>query len=195
MIGYIEGEVLEVQENSILLKTQMGIGYLVNYKGFAKLGESMALYTAYIVREQSQDLFGFKSSSEKEVFSLLLGVNGVGPKSAFSLICSLGAEGVKKAILFEDKKSLTKAPGIGPKAAAQILLNLKDKIPDMAKEEPSPQSSAIGSFSNVQEALMACLELGFNQEHILPRISKWASENPEVKAEDLIKKVLQDRGR
>lgn len=197
MIGYIEGTVLQCDENKALIKTTYGVGYEVYYRGMAKTGSLLNLFTAHVIREQSQELFGFKTLIEKDMFNMLLSVNGVGPKSAFSLVTTVGVDGVKKAIVFEEKKVLTQAPGIGPKAAAQIILNLKDKVAGMgaidlvgAKNHMDP---TVGR--TLDEVVQACSELGFNASDVVPMVRDWIQSEPESTPESLIKKVLQEMAR
>lgn len=197
MIGYIEGNVLHIDEKKILLKTALGLGYEVYYSGYCLVGDFLNLYTSQIIREQSQDIFGFKSLGEKELFNLLLGVTGVGPKSAYSLVMNVGVESVKKAIVLEEKKVLTTAPGIGPKAAAQIILNLQEKI---SKAGEINLKAAASFTSPVQgkvldEVILACQELGFRESEVLAKVSSWLKDDPEASSEVLIKKVLQEVAR
>lgn len=194
MISYLEGIILHIEESKIILKTTYGIGYEVYYKGSAREGMPLEVYTAHVIREQSQELFGFKTLREREIFYLLLSVTGVGPKSAFSLVTTIGIDGIKKAIVLEEKKVLTSAPGIGPKAAAQIILNLKDKIAGMGNINLagtlSPELSA--HSRTLDEVVMACSELGFKDSEVIPLVRKWISSEPEVKPEALIKRILQE---
>ena len=126
MIGYLNGEILFKTNQKIIIGTKSGVGYEVNIQVHAMVGEIISLYISQIIRENSQELFGFTTANEKEIFELLLTVSGVGPKSAYSLVTNVGSTALADAILFEDKKILQSAPGIGPKAASQIILDLKN---------------------------------------------------------------------
>ena len=90
MIGYLEGQILKHYNTKILLKTSSGIAYEVYYDQALTDSRTAAIYTSLIIRENSQELFGFKDFESKEFFELLLGVKGVGPKSAYSLVATIG---------------------------------------------------------------------------------------------------------
>lgn len=193
MISLLEGSVLHQADGKIIIKTQMGIGYEVYYKGYSQVGENLEIFTAHIIREQSQELFGFKNLIEREMFYLLIGVNGVGPKSAFSLVASVGVEDLKRAIVFEEKKVLTSAPGIGPKAAAQLILSLKDKVDAIKVKGSYKEESFNPEFKNtLDEVLMACNELGFRESDIIPIVKNELKNNSEATPEFLIKQVLRE---
>lgn len=197
MIGYIEGSVLHFDENKVLIKTPYGVGYEVYFRGATKVGSPINLFAAHVIREQSQELFGFKTLIEKDMFHMLLGVNGVGPKSAFSLVTTVGVDGLKKAIVFEEKKVLTQAPGIGPKAAAQIILSLKDKVAGMGAIDLAGAKSHVDPTAGrtLDEVIQACSELGFNSAEVMPMVRDWLQSEPSLGPEALIKKVLQEMAR
>ncbi len=199
MIGFLSGEVLYCDGVKILMKLNTGMGYEIYFPKMLAVGKPADLFIAQIVRETSHELFGFESYEEKDVFELLLGVNGVGPKSAFSLLHSLGVKSLVNAILLENKKALQSAPGIGPKAAAQIILSLKDK---MEKISPTltQQSVPLGSTREIkgdentylQDVLLACKELGFQESKILTKAQVIINERQIESSEELIKLVLQE---
>ena len=129
---------------------------------------------------------------------MLLNVKGIGPKSAFALLNNLGASQVQTAILQSDKKLLQSAPGIGAKAAAQIVLDLGNKIGDwIIQHDPiglkkTEEASAVSmSDSLVEEALNACKELGFKEAKIRPLISQILTDQKFTKAEDLVESLLR----
>ena len=142
-------------------------------------------------------LFGFDSYDEKLFYELLLNVKGIGPKSAFALLNSIGAGQVKKAILDKDKKLLQSAPGIGAKAAAQIILDLGNKIADWIGADDLMISSEghkedlLESAPLLQEALSACKELGFKESKVKPLLNQIISSGKFSKAEDLVESVLK----
>ena len=159
-------------------------------------GQRVQLFLSQIIREDSEALYAFPSLSEKKFFELLLKVNGVGPRTAYQLIRQLGEETLHHAIMFEDKKLLCSVSGIGPKTASQILLDLAPKLskkpisktPKFAKsQQVLPRSSDF-----VHEALMACKELGFRDDQILPIVQKLMNENEIKKPEHLVQLVLRE---
>lgn len=204
MIGYIEGKVVFSDGIESLISTNSGIGYQVYFHQVLAEGASISLYTSQIVRENSLELYGFNSLKEKKLFELLTSVKGVGPKSAFNLISALGFEAITQAILFDNKKTLSSAPGVGPKAAAQIILDLSSKINKMKMYSDTYQmyiklddfelSKPLQNDKQreiIQEALMACKELGFKEEEITSKAMKILETNVITKPEQLVHLVLK----
>ncbi len=199
MIGIIQGTIEYIDENKIVVLTNSGIGYEVKYSYPTNgLGSEVKVFTYFIVRENSNDLFGFENMAQKNIFSLLLSVKGVGPKSAYSLISSLGVEALIESILLENKKVLKQAPGVGLKAAAQIILDLKDKItPEIAFQNKSssfsmkPEKSGFNT-STINDALSALSELGYKESDVLGPINKILAENKSIRPDDLVREVLRE---
>lgn len=213
MIGYLTGEVLFSDGKEVVLKTKDGVGYQVYLQALLVEGAEAELFIAHVFRDAGQELFGFTTLRDKKLFELLTSVKGVGPKSAYSLISSLGSETVIQAIQLENKKTLSKAPGVGAKAAAQICLDLGNKIQNVLiykgnKEgdflsatevrENIGEASNLSMFSSVhatpilEEALMACKELGFKEDLILAKAQKILNENDIQRPEQLVHLVLKE---
>lgn len=201
MIGHLCGEVLFSDGAELILKTNSGVGYQINYHRVVAEGSLLEIYISHIVRETAQDLYGFKSFKDKKLFELLITVKGIGPKSAYALLTYLGVEKIQTAITFEQVDVLSKAPGIGKKAASQIILDLKKKVDKVniyfgnEKENVPPiQADMIGENSSdiLQEALLACKELGFKEDEIIPSLQKLMVENKLTKAEQLVHLVLKE---
>ena len=137
MFYHINGVVTDIEPNLVVLECG-GVGYALNASlntiSSVRTGERAKLYTYECIREDAHDLYGFASKSEKHCFELLLGISGVGPKAALSILSSNTPDGLALAVLNGDEKALTSAPGIGKRIAQRILLELKDK---MAKESAS----------------------------------------------------------
>ena len=132
MIRYIKGTLEMIEEDAVILDNQ-GIGYriLVSPAMMDRLpvmGGEMKLYTYLNVREDAMQLFGFLTQEDLEVFKLLITVNGIGPKAALSILGVMGAYDLKYAVMADDAKAISKVPGIGPKTAGKLILELKDKI-------------------------------------------------------------------
>ena len=132
MIGFIQGKVLFSDGQETILLTHSGIGHQVKTGNIFPEGHTIGLYTSHIIKENSQELFGFFMMREQKLFELILKVKGIGPKGAYGLVHTLGFQGVVNAIRNESKNDLQKVPGIGAKVAAQILLDLGGKIAKMA---------------------------------------------------------------
>lgn len=213
MIGFIQGKVLHSDGREVILLTNSGIGYQIQFSGIISQGQECGIYVSHILRENLEDLYGFQKIRDKKIFEHLIKVTGVGPKSAFSLISSLGADSICEAIVLENKKILQSAPGIGPKAASQIILDLKKKMQEMILEQEAevaqplfatipdsssaPKSDDVAIRANNQllrDSLMACAELGFKEEDVMPLLRKHVASDNVRKPEDLIKLVLKEFG-
>ena len=137
MFYYLNGTVAEMEANLAVIDCG-GVGYACATTNYTlsqlKKGEKAKLYTYMNVREDAVDLFGFSSQSELHSFKLLLGVSGVGPKAALSILSANTPANLAMAVVMGDEKALTAAPGIGKKIAQRIILELKDKL---AKEQSS----------------------------------------------------------
>lgn len=219
MIGHLQGEVLFSDGREIIILTASGIGYQVYLGDVLAEGRRVSLFVSHVQRETSQELYGFKTLREKKMFELLNSVKGVGPKSAFTLLGALGVHSIIDAILMENKKNLTKAPGIGPKAASQMVLDLSGKVAkikmysakvrlaapvkfDLAggREEQTEFFESVDEFLGpsvadegiLNDALMACKELGFKEEKIIPLAQKILEQGLVARAEQLVHLVLKE---
>jgi Holliday junction DNA helicase RuvA len=135
MIGRIQGQLLEISDNCMLIDAG-GVGYELEVTssalaGAASPGTEIALYTHFVVREDSQQLFGFGSRMERDVFRDLIRINGVGPKLALAIVSSLSLEALSEAVRSRDPSLLTRVPGVGKKTAERLLVDLKDRLCDL----------------------------------------------------------------
>lgn len=156
MIASLNGTVSSVASNSLVLDVS-GVGYLVNVTPnvalAASVGAQLRLHTEMIVREDSQNLFGFAELEELKLFQLLLTVSGVGPKSALAAVSALNAEQIAVAVQNEDDGVFKSVPGIGPKTAKLIIVQLAGKLQPVSSR-PTGQ----------QDLLTALIGLGFNEK-------------------------------
>lgn len=152
---------------------KLTVSYLTSESMMTKLGKQVKLFTHLAVREDGIELFGFGSYEEKECFNRLTGVSGIGPKAAMSILSTMTPEKLAIAICTDDKKAIAKAPGIGAKSAARIILELKDK---MSKEvfggadtDMSVTDSAASFVANsaISEAAEALSVLGYDRSTVL----------------------------
>ncbi len=159
-----------------------------------KLQEEVTLYTHLNVREDAMELFGFYTQSELQTFRTLIGVSGVGPKMALSILSELSTEQVAVAISASDVKSLTRASGVGPKLAQRIILELKDKLKGFATSDVSVSSagSVIADTGNISKAVAALAVLGYSAADVTPVLSQLS---PELSVEQLIAQTLRRMGR
>ena len=179
MFYYLKGELTVRDINTCVIECG-GVGYkltvsiLTSESLAAKLGTTVNLYTYLAVREDGVELFGFNSLEEKNTFDLLLGVSGVGPKAAISILSVLSADRLAMAICTDDTKSIAKAPGVGAKTAARIILELKDKVakqmlPRGANTVTLGSVGAVAHASSgvIGEATQALMVLGYDKNSIL----------------------------
>lgn len=132
MIAFVRGTAVDMTENSVIVEAG-GIGYEIYMTGTdlsqIHMGEEVKIHTYFNVREDAMQLYGFRSKDDLQMFKLLLGVNGVGPKAAVGVLAGITADELRFAILSDDVKTLSKAPGIGKKTAQKLILELKGSIP------------------------------------------------------------------
>ncbi len=131
MISYLRGRIINKSLNFAILEVS-GVGYQIyageNFLNELKIGAEVEIYTHHQVREEASDLYGFKIMEDLELFTLLLTVSGVGPKSALGVISIASANDIKEAIIRGDANLLTKVSGIGKKTAERVVLELKTKV-------------------------------------------------------------------
>ncbi|HRO14149.1 MAG TPA: Holliday junction branch migration protein RuvA, partial [Paracoccus sp. (in: a-proteobacteria)] len=133
MIGRVAGIILHRAPDHVLIDVR-GVGYIVHVSertaaGLPRVGEAAALYTDLLVREDLLQLFGFPTLLEKEWHRLLTSVQGIGSRASLAVLGTLGAEGLGRAIALGDWAAVRRAPGVGPKLAQRVVLELKDKAP------------------------------------------------------------------
>ncbi len=202
MIGYVSGTVVYSDSQKSVILTASGVGYEVHTSTPMVPNRDIALFISHIIREQSQDLYGFETADDKKFFEMLLDVNGIGPKSAFGLVTHLGVQQIISAITFENVDVLKSAPGVGKKSAEQIVLSLKDKVTKLemgfaVKENPiksgvKTKSENIVDAFLVKETLAACQGLGFKDQDVLPMIQRHLQEGLVQKPEELVKLILKE---
>ena len=132
MISYIKGELVSLTDNQAVIENN-GMGFAVNIPGAASFGSiepgmSVKVYTYMNVREDDISLFGFISEDDLDMFKMLIGVSGIGPKNALAILSVIDAGNLRVAIISGDAKAISAAPGVGKKSAERIILELKDKI-------------------------------------------------------------------
>jgi Holliday junction DNA helicase RuvA len=188
MIGYLKGKIISSKPTKILLDVN-GVGFLVNISinTFEKITDkefvSLHIYTS--VKEDSITLFGFFSESEKEMFELLISVNGVGPKLALNILSGIQVAELKNAIQTENSSRIVAIPGIGRKTAERLLLELRTKIDQITEDE----STKI-PFNIKNEATSALTTLGYNPKVAEKAVRDLLSEEANISIEELIKKAL-----
>ena len=207
MLAYIKG-ILEIKASDYVVIDVGGLGYKVfmsaiGMEKLGKIGDIVKVHTYYRVREDDISIFGFNTNEELRMFELLLSVSGVGAKTALAMLAVCSPSEFVLAIVSEDIKVLTSIPGIGPKSAKRIILELKDKIKkEQQMQELTNASNTNKEFSEtnikvkqlieddnkVQEAIAALQVLGYNKKEIEKAFMKIEKAN--LTTEDLIKKGL-----
>jgi len=163
---------------------------IATFEKLSKVGTSVELQTYLHVREDKLDLYGFYNDTERDVFLKLIGVSGIGPRSAITILSGATPKDFKQRIIAEDVKSLTVIPGIGPKTAKRIILELKEKFVgedvDISKLIGAEQTS-----DEIKDVVQALLSLGYKRGQINESLKKLKEANElEGSLEEIIKKAL-----
>lgn len=215
MIGRIAGVILHRASDHVLIDVR-GVGYLVHVSqrtlaSLPPVGQAAALYTDLLVREDLLQLFGFPTLLEKEWHRLLMTVQGVGAKASMAVLGTLGAEGTGRAIALGDWNAVKAAPGVGPKLAQRVVMELKDKAPgvmalggslsielpasDDVIERPGPRSTAAaipaGTAGATADALSALMNLGYGQGEAAGAVAEAAGAGDGATAQGLIRAALK----
>ena len=195
MFYYLEGKVTEIDLSLVVIDCG-GVGFAVNTTANTisrvKKGESARLYTYCNIKEDAFDIYGFASKSEKHSFELLLGVSGVGPKAALSILSSSNPEALAMAVVAGDDKALTAAPGVGKKLAQRIILELKDKLAKEADGLPvkgQAPAAGQGGGSKFGDAVAALTVLGYGSAEISAAIKQ--IDVDALGLEDIIRQALK----
>ena len=201
MIAFVRGTAVDMTENSVIVEIG-GIGYEIYMTGTdlsqIHMGEEVKIHTYFNVREDAMQLYGFRSKDDLQMFKLLLGVNGVGPKAAVGVLAGITADELRFAILSDDVKTLSKAPGIGKKTAQKLILELKDKMKledafeiKLAHEQEKA-AAGLGEVSDGrQEAVEALVALGYSSTDALRAVRKVTDVAPDD-VEGLLKAALKN---
>ena len=198
MISYIKG-ILEDMSPGMVVVDNHGIGYqmMVPMRGesFPKIGQEIKIYTHMHVREDDVSLFGFLSKEEKEAFELLIGVNGIGPKVGLSVLSTLSVYELKMAVITEDVKTISKTPGLGPKGAKKLILELKDKLSFEELEEDGVGAEIFDTSADSSDSVMITIEglvsLGYSKSEAAIAVNK-VEDAKDLTPEELLKKALKN---
>ena len=194
MIVSIRGKLTRKMPDEIVIETG-GLGYVCfisnnTYDKLPKLGEEVALLTYFQVTENNQQLFAFGENTERELFMMLIGVSGIGPKTAIVLLSAVSPDEFKRRLIASEVTMLTALPGIGPKTARRIIVELKDKFVKLSKDElPKEESDIAPEVSDAYDALLA---LGFQMKDIRNSITTVQNQGEKLSTEELIKLALAE---
>lgn len=198
MIAFVKGTLAEVKENIAVIENN-GIGFNVYITGrdagqLVRTGMELLLHTYMDVREDAIQLFGFLSKDDLETFRLLLKVNGIGPKAALGVLTAISAVDLRFAVLADDIRAISAAPGIGKKTAQKLVLELKDKFSlEDAFEQKLAENTEIVSAApndNQGEAVQALVALGYAGSDALKAV-KAANITADMSTEDILKAALK----
>lgn len=200
MIAYIKGVLVQSSPLSVMIETG-GIGYkiLIPVSLFSKLPqlqEEAILHTSFIVRELSHTLYGFLSVQDRDLFEALMGVTGIGPKIALSIIGHLQGHELHHAIANHDISTISKVPGIGKKTAERLIIEMRDKISAIVSIDPSElavHNQSDPRAQKISDAMSALINLGYNQITAQKAIKKTMKDIPEsINLSELITAALKN---
>ena len=202
MISYIRGELCDIDEQKAIVDVN-GVGYGIYMPQQAlsllpPMGQQVKIHTYLNIREDAMQLFGFLTKEDLNVFRLLIGVNGIGPKAGLNILSCLSPDELRFAVLSGDAKAISATPGIGKKTAEKLILELKDKlnIEDMLEHaahggDSEDLASGTDTASNTMqaEAVQALTALGYGSAESLRAVKKSSPECSSV--EDILKEALK----
>jgi len=193
MIFSLQGMVQELTPTYAVINVQ-GVGYYVGISLMTSqtltINKETFLYIQQIIREDAHLLFGFKTRSEKEMFNLLISVNGVGAVSALILLSTLSLDEIASAILSRNSALIQKAKGIGAKTAERIIVDLKDKVQKFS--DPEQNISTLANNKVKEESLSALEVLGIPKRMSEKLADKIIKQDPEISTEELVKQILKN---
>ncbi|AWE08159.1 Holliday junction branch migration protein RuvA [Lysinibacillus sp. 2017] len=200
MYDYLKGQITRVTPEYIVLE-QQGIGWLLytpNPYAFRQSASEQQVFVSMQVREDAQNLYGFHSLEQRELFKKLIQVSGIGPKGALAILASGNPTSVIQAIEMEDEAFLVRFPGVGKKTARQMILDLKGKLDILldtiqlpSAEDELPLFGVNPNKHELEEALLALIALGYSEKE-LDKIKPQLDENESLTTTDAyIKQALK----
>lgn len=203
MIGRIEGQLVEMSDNHVLVAVG-GVGYELEVTsgvlgqlggtGAAGSGTPITLYTHFVVREDAQQLYGFSGRAERDLFRVLIRISGVGPKLALALLSHLSLAQLAAAVRVQEVAVLVRIPGVGRKTAERLLVELKDKLPEVAAlPDRTTGGAATPPQEALHEALRALESLGYRPAEASRLLD--SVQGDAGSAEDLVRAALRAAGR
>jgi len=183
MIATIRGEVSQIEDNALILEVG-GVGLRLfvpaPLRTRLKVGETLLLFTHLVVREDALTLYGFESQADRELFNILLGVDGVGPKVALSVLSTMTLDAVQRAVFADEAELLSRVPGVGKKTAQKMALHLKDKL------KPTDALARMAAMSDTDSEVLAALTaLGYSVVEAQAAIQSLGRDAPQDTEERL----------
>lgn len=194
MYYYIKGKPVLKGIGNVVIDVH-GVGYLINTSQTSlnsiKDGTNeITMYTVFIVREDSQELYGFTTIEEKSMFENLISVSGVGPKAAVSILSVAAPAELARAVITDDVKKITKAQGVGPKIAKRIILELREKLKNADLDLTAADDETISAIElgdSRSDAVSALIALGYSRDEAVKAVG---AVDGDMKADEIIKKAL-----
>lgn len=200
MIGYLSGKLLEKEANTVIIDVN-GVGYevtipLSTFYELGEIGEPCELRIFTYVREDTLQLFGFKTMREKELYLKLISVQGIGAKSGISMLSGMSADEIIVAIRTDNLARLTSIPGVGKKTAERIVIELRDKLNTIATGEKvgtvsDEMPNEFASNEVYNDALSALVNLGYQQNAAAKALKTAVQEGTEMSVQKLLRRSLQ----
>lgn len=196
MIARLSGQLIEKQPPIIVLDVN-GVGYelqvpMTSIYPLPAIGQPVVLLTHLSISENAHQLFGFYTSQERDLFRLLIKVNGVGPKMALAVLSGMSAEEFTQSVQKGDTAALVKVPGVGKKTAERLIIEIKDRLPKAsANHESNTVAVSSVAYSAVDDAESALIALGYKPADAARMVSKVNSASENISSEELIKRSLQ----
>ena len=189
MIAWLSGRILERQAPWIVLDVN-GVGYEIEaplsvFFELPAIGETVQLYTHLVVREDAQLLYGFANRQQRDVFRMLIKMNGVGPKVALAVLSTLTIEELAACAVSQDVAMLTRVPGIGQKTALRLLVELQDRLEKDFADVAAPGSSVT---NNSADAIQALVALGYKSSEATKVVRSLGSD---LSSEEIIRQALR----
>ena len=193
MIVNLTGILMDKSPSEIIVDVN-GVGYLCyisnnTYDDLPNLNKKVSLTIYHQISENSQSLYGFSDKAEKEIFLMLIGVSGIGPKTGINLLSSVSAQEFKRRLIAGEVEMLSALPGIGPKTARRIIVELKDKFVNYSSNDMPIENSP--NNESYQDTYNALKSLGFNHNEINKCLGKLIDKKNDFNTQDLIKESLK----
>lgn len=193
MIAYLEGKLLQRTAQSIIIATKYGIGYEVfipQNMALPQTGGEISLYTAFVMREDAQDLFGFSTFEERETFKMLITINRVGARTALAILSVYKPDDLRRIVAQDDVNALTKVSGIGKQTGQKIFLELKYKF----KADTNIASMGLPASANTSvfnDALTGLLNLGYDNQSAGEVLSEVLQKEPDLDVGEALRAALK----
>ncbi|MEJ7848860.1 MAG: Holliday junction branch migration protein RuvA [Pyrinomonadaceae bacterium] len=196
MIAFLSGKLISKQANTVIVDVG-GVGYevMIPLSTFYELGEigadvQLRIYTS--VREDAIQLFGFRTTRERELYLKLISVQGIGPKSGIAMLSGMSGDEIISAIRTDDLARLVTIPGIGKKTAERLVIELRDKVGELSDgSAPRASASQVPADTVFDDALSALVNLGYQKNSAEKALQQAVKDGAEMSVQKLLRAALQ----